>query len=238
MEHTNKSLGQDLDEIRSSFLRMGGIVESMIQDAVIILNTGDLSLVDKVKEREKEVNQLEIDIDSTIARVLALQQPTAIDLRLLLSVSKMLTDLERSADEADKISKTARRMFESNSQYETIIELDHMGVNVAKMLQNVLDAFARYDAIAAAEVVRSDKKIDKEWKGVLRSASSFMIEDPRLISSCIDLMFIARSLERIGDHSKNMAERVIYLVQGEDVRHTGVKNAESVARNEGPATLE
>ena len=144
----------------------------------------------------------------------------------------MLTDLERCGDESEKIARTARRLYEQNSRFEPIVELNHMAALVSKNLRNVLDAFARFDSVAAAEVVRADRKINKEWRSILRETSSFMIEDPRTITAAIDVMFMARSLERIGDHTKNMAERVIYTVQGEDVRHTGSKNILKVARRD------
>ncbi len=231
-QHTNTRFDAELEDIRSRFLRMGGLVEAMIEDSMQVLSDGTLSLVERVFEREKEVNKLEMDIDQSIAQVLALQQPTAVDLRLLIAVSKMLTDMERSGDEAEKITKMARRLHESPNRFEPIVDMTHFGAAVKDMLNRSLDAFARKDAILAAEVVRSDKKVDKEWKGTLRELSSYMIEDPRTISACIDLIFIARALERIGDHAKNMAERVIYLVQGEDARHTSVKKVESMARGD------
>ncbi|MDY0272677.1 MAG: phosphate signaling complex protein PhoU [Advenella sp.] len=230
IEHTNKRFEADLEDIRSRFLRMGGLVESMIADGIDVLATGNTVVMERIFEREREVNQLEVEIDQSITQVMALNQPTAVDLRLLLSVSKMLTDMERSGDEAEKIAKMARRLHETNQRYEPVIELRHMAASVISMLNRSLDAFARRDPILAAEVVRSDKLVDKEWKGVLRELISYMIEDPRTISGSIDLLFIARALERIGDHAKNMAERVIYLVQGEDVRHMGVKNTELLAR--------
>jgi len=231
-EHTNKQFSTDLEATRSQFLQMGGLVEAMVRDGMEILISGDLALVDKVREREREVNSLEVEIDERIGQVIARNQPTAIDLRLLLSVSKMLTDMERCGDEAEKIAKVARRLHESEGRYIPIIELRHMTEQVVTMIHDALDAFAREDAIQAARVVRKDKEVDKEWKAALRHVITYMIEDPRTISRSIDLIFIARSLERIGDHAKNMAERVIYMVHGDDVRHTGLKATERVARGE------
>lgn len=231
-QHTNSRFDAELEDIRSRFLRMGGLVEAMIEDSMLVLTDGNLTVVERVLEREKEVNRLEMEIDHSITQVLALQQPTAVDLRLVISVSKMLTDMERSGDEAEKITKMARRLHESPTRYEPIVDMTHLGEAVQKMVNRSLDSFARKDAILAADVVRSDKKVDKEWKGILRELSSYMIEDPRTTTACIDLIFIARALERIGDHAKNMAERVIYLVQGEDARHTSVKKVESMARGD------
>ncbi|HUH59898.1 MAG TPA: phosphate signaling complex protein PhoU [Candidimonas sp.] len=233
-EHTNKQFTSDLEMTRSLFLQMGGLVESMVKDGMEALATGELGLVDQVREREKEVNRLEVEIDERIGLLIARNQPTAGDLRLLLSVSKMLTDMERCGDEAEKIAKMARRLHESEIRYEPVIELRHMARAVTTMIRGSLDAFARQDPMHAAQVVRDDKEVDKEWKGSLRHIITYMIEDPRTISRSIDLLFIARSLERIGDHAKNMSERVIYMVRGDDVRHTGIKNTERTARGETP----
>src|SRR5690606_4778462 len=156
----------------------------------------------------------------------------AVDLRLLLSISKMLTDMERCGDEAEKVAKVSRRLHESEGRYMPAVELRHMRDFVVGMLRQSLDAFAREDPVHAAEVVRRDKEVDKEWKATLRHLITYMIEDPRVITRAIDLIFIARSLERIGDHAKNMSERVIYMVMGDDVRHTGVKATERTARGE------
>lgn len=232
LEHTNKQFHTHLETTRSLFLQMGGIVEAMVRDAMQALFSADPSLIEAVREREKQVNALEVDIDERITQLIARHQPTAVDLRLLLSISKMLTDLERCGDEAERIAKMVRRLREADQRYEPNIELRHMSNSVSDMIHAALDAFARRDALHAAEIVRRDKEVDREWKGALRHIITYMIEDPRNISHSIDLIFIARALERIGDHAKNMAERVIYLVHGDDVRHTGVKNAERAARGE------
>jgi len=231
-EHTNKQFDADLEHVRSQFLQMGGVVEAMIHEAIEALTSNDLNLVEKVREREKEVNRHEVEIDERISLILARHQPTAIDLRTLLAVSKMLTDMERSGDEADKIANAVRRMYENDQRQIPLVELRHMADKVANMLNQSLDAFARLDSVQAAAVVRSDKEVDKEWKAALRNLITYMMEDPRTISRAIDMVFIARALERIGDHAKNMSERVIYMVRGADVRHTGVKNAERLARGE------
>lgn len=231
-EHTNKQFSLDLETTRSLFLEMGGLVETMVHDGTEVLITGDLSLVERVREREREVNRLEVEIDERIGNLIARNQPTAIDLRLLLSISKMLTDMERCGDEAEKIAKVARRLHETEGRYIPVVELRHIRDFVAVMIRQSLDAFAREDPILAAQVVRRDKEVDKEWKAALRHIITYMIEDPRTITRSIDLIFIARSLERIGDHAKNMSERVIYMVRGDDVRHTGVKATERAARGE------
>ena len=230
--HTNKQFDVELEQIRTQLLQMGGLVESMINDAVSALANGDMELVAQVKEREKQVNLLEVDTDERITTMLVRHQPAAIDLRLLMSVTKMLTDMERSGDEAEKIANVARRIHSEDSRFVPEIELRHMSNAVSTMLNQVMDAFARQDSVLAAQVVRNDKMVDKEWKATLRNLVTYMIEDPRVISRSIDLMFIARSIERIGDHCKNMAERVIYMVHGADVRHQGVKKAERLVRGE------
>ncbi len=222
-EHTNKQFHADLETTRSMFLEMGGIVEAMVKQSMEALFSGDMEYVDSVLEHENQVDKLEVDIDERITNLIARNQPTAIDLRMLLSVSKMLTDLERCGDEAERIAKMARRIHESDSGYEPVVELRHMSTSVVSMINRALDAFARQDVALAAEIVRSDKEVNEGWKGSLRHIITYMIEDPRTISRSIDLIFIARALERIGDHAKNMAERVIYMVRGDDVRHAGLR---------------
>ena len=230
--HTNKQFDSELELIRTQLLQMGGLVESMINEAVTALVAGDMELVAQVKDREKQVNKLEVEIDERITTILVRHQPAAIDLRTLMSVTKMLTDMERSGDEAEKIANVARRIHSEDSRFVPEIELRHMSGAVSAMLNQVMDAFARQDSVLAAQVVRNDKMVDKEWKATLRNLVTYMIEDPRVISRSIDLMFVARSIERIGDHCKNMAERVIYMVHGADVRHQGVKKAERLVRGE------
>jgi phosphate transport system protein len=236
-DHTLKQFDAELERIRTMLLRMGGLVESMLQDSIDSLSTGDMNLVDRVKTREHEVNNLEMEIDENVTAAVVKNQPTAIDLRTLLSVSKILTDLERSGDEADKIASAARRIHSDTQAFLPVIELRHMSNCVTNMLSQVMDAFARQDAVLAASVVRSDKEVDREWKSALRNLISFMIEDPRTISRAIDMMFIARSIERIGDHCKNIAEKIIYMVHGADVRHQGVKVAEAVAKGGEAGTI-
>lgn len=231
-EHSNKQFHSDLELTRSMFLEMGGLVEAMVRDGMTILQDGSAHVLERVRQHEKEVNRLEVEIDERIILLIARNQPTAIDLRMLLSISKMLTDMERCGDEAEKIAKVALRMHESPTGHEPVVELRHIAELVAAMIRSSLDSFARQDPISAARVVRADKEVDREWKASLRHLVTYMIEDPRSISRSIDMIFIARALERIGDHAKNMAERVIYMVRGADVRHTGVKNTERMARGD------
>src|SRR5699024_931763 len=221
-EHTNKQFHADLETTRSMFLEMGGVVEAMVKQSTEALFSGDMDFVDRVLEREQQVDKLEVEIDERITNLIARNQPTAIDLRMLLSVSKMLTDLERCGDEAERIAKMARRIHDSDSGYEPVVELRHMSTSVVSMINRALDAFARQDVVLAAEIVRSDKEVNEGWKGSLRHIITYMSEVARAISRSIDLIFIARALERIGGHAKNMAERVIYMLRGDDVRHAGM----------------
>ena len=231
-EHTNKQFDADLEAIRTLFLSMGGVVEAMVRVSMQVLAEGRADQVERVRAREKEVNQLEVGIDERIGLLIARQQPAAIDLRLLLSVSKMLTDMERCGDEAKKIAKTARRVHEAASPPAPLDGLDRMATRVTGMLRDALDAFARQDAPKATTVLRADKDVDQDWKAFRRNATERMAttQDAAAIAGIFDLVFIARSLERIGDHATNMAEQVIYMVHGADVRHTGLENAERQAR--------
>lgn len=231
-EHTYKQFDVELDEIRSNVLRMGGCVQNMIADGMQAVVTGNIDLVEKVRENEKIVNELEVETDQLIQNLIVRRQPTAVDLRMAMAVTKMLTDMERCGDEAEKIAKLAGRIHDDAQRFLPDIELQHMFTAVSDMLSDVMDSFARHDSVKAAAVVRRDKQVDKEWKGTLRGLISYMIEDPRTISGAIELLFVARSLERIGDHCKNMAERVIFMVHGTDVRHQGVKAAERLVRAE------
>lgn len=231
-EHTNKQFHTDIEEARSLFLEMGGQVEAMLRGGMQALSTGDSDIIDEVRMREKEVNRLEVEIDERIILLIARNQPAAIDLRLLLSISKMLTDMERCGDEAEKIAKMAGRLHDAERGYEAVVELRHMADLVGNMIRNALDSFARQDEVAASSVMRADKEVNKEWKASLRHIITFMIEDPRTISRSIDLIFIARALERIGDHAKNMAERVIFMVRGDDVRHVGAQRIEQLLQDD------
>ncbi len=233
MEHTNKQFDIDLNYVSAHFLKMGEIVTSMIDGSIEIFEKGNIDLVKVIQEREIEVNQFEVEIDEQISYILARHQPTAIDLRMLLSVSKMLTDMERAGDEAEKIAKASHNIYEK-CYFNKIstIELKNMANNARSMLVRTLDAFVRLDPIQAAAVVRSDKEIDQEWKGVFYHLVAQMIENRQAISRATNMIFIARALERIGDHAKNMSERIIYMVKGTDVRHTGLRNAELSAKGE------
>jgi phosphate transport system protein len=225
-QHISKEFDKELEAIRTNVLELGGMVEGMIQTAVLGLESGNLPLLKEVAEREKLVNNLEIDIDDRCNHVIARRQPTAYDLRFVLTCMKMIRDLERIGDEAEKIARMGLYIHESNAAFTPKVEVTSMFTIVVKMLRQSLDAFARNDPSALAEVVREDIGVDDQFRNILRLLISYMIEDSRTISRSIDLLFVAKALERIGDHAKNMSEHVVYMVKGRDVRHLGIEGLE------------
>lgn len=228
-KHLSTQFDADLNAINTKLLQMGGLVESQIELAMRALTDFDTETADQVIAREIELNALEVEIDADCGNIIARRQPTARDLRLVMAISKTITNLERAGDEAEKIARMAKLIHEAGRVNMPAVELWHMANTVVTMLRKALDAFARLDAQAAAQVVRQDKSVDSEWQGVIRQLITYMIEDPRKISRSIELLFIAKALERIGDHAKNMCELVVYMVKGRDVRHTGVDNVEREA---------
>jgi phosphate transport system protein len=230
-EHTYRQFDTELENIRSKVLQMGGLVEQQIIKAVEALDTGDKALISAVIEGDKIVNRYEVEIDEFCTQIIAKRQPAAGDLRVIHTVIKTITDLERIGDEAEKIARMARSIEEANRNHLPRIELKHMENSAISMLRGALDAFARLDAAGAATVVREDETVDNEFRSVLRQLITHMMEDPRSISRALDLLFVSKALERIGDHSKNMCEYVIYMVKGRDVRHIGVDRLEAEARS-------
>jgi phosphate transport system protein len=228
-EHTSKKFDSELEGIRNRVLQMGGMVELQIVKAMEGLSDGDPLLIDQVIENDNRVNLLEIELDEACNQVIAKRQPTAVDLRMVSTVQKTITDLERIGDEAKKIAKTAKQLHSNGSPFMPQIRLSHIANAVVDMLRTALDAYARLDTVAAAQVVRHDKEVDAEFKGIMRQLITYMMEDPRMISQSIELMFVAKSVERIGDHAKNIAEYVVYMVKGRDVRHTSLEEIEREA---------
>lgn len=218
-EHTSKQFDSELEAIRSKVLQMGGLVEQQITKAIEALETGDLALIKAVIEGDTHVNRLEVDLDEACTQIIARRQPAAGDLRVIHSVVKMITDLERIGDEAVKIARMARSIAEAHRAHLPRVEFKHMENTALMMLRRALDAYARLDAVGAAAVVKDDVTVDAEFDAILRQLITHMMEDPRSISRAIDLLFVSKALERIGDHAKNMCEYVIYLVKGRDVRH-------------------
>lgn len=221
-EHTSKQFDADLENIRTKVLQMGGLVEQQVERAMDGLASGEVFVIDQVIANDNRVNLLEVELDEACSHVIARRQPAASDLRMIMAVIKTITDLERIGDEAKKIAKMAKRIHEADAGFVPRIEMRHAAGLAANMLHKALDAFARLDVHAAAGVVREDAEVDREFKAIMRQLITFMMEDPRTISSSIEILFIAKSIERIGDHAKNMSEYVIYLVKGRDVRHIGV----------------
>jgi phosphate transport system protein len=222
-EHTYKQFDAELEDIRSRVLQMGGLVENQIVKAMEGLIDGDLLLIEQVINNDARVNAAEVSLDESCSHVIAKRQPAASDLRMIMAVIKTITDLERIGDEAKKIAKLAKQLHSMDAGFAPKIDLRHVAQLAVEMLRQALDAFARLDLNAAFDVVRQDKKVDAEFKSIMRQLITFMMEDPRTISRSLDALFIAKSIERIGDHSKNISEYVVYLVKGRDVRHIGLE---------------
>ncbi len=229
-DHTLKQFDTELEEIRSRVLQMGGLVEQQIMRAIEALTNGHVGLAREVMDNDHRVNALEVAIDEECSTVIARRQPAAKDLRMIMTVVKTITDLERIGDEAAKIARMTLSLYSSDRPtVPRAAEIQHVADIALGMLRNALDAFARLDLAVAAKVVRQDEQVDSEFKAILRQLITFMMEDPRTISHALDILFIAKSIERIGDHSKNMSEYVVYLVKGKDVRHTSVETLEREA---------
>ena len=229
-EHTLKQFDTELEEIRSRVLQMGGLVEQQIMRAIEALTNGQVGLAREVMGNDHLVNALEVAIDEDCSTVIARRQPAAKDLRMVMTVVKTITDLERIGDEAAKIARMTLSLYSSDRPtVPRAAEIQHVADIALGMLRNALDAFARLDLAVAAKVVRQDEQVDSEFKAILRQLITFMMEDPRTISHALDILFIAKSIERIGDHAKNMSEYVVYLVKGKDVRHTSVETLEREA---------
>jgi phosphate transport system protein len=220
--HISAQFNADLEEVRGHLLEMGGLVEQQVNDAVSALIDANSALARQVRKLDRQINQMETRIDEECVRILARRQPAASDLRLVISISKAVIDIERIGDEATKIAKRAIMLCDEGESPKGYVEVRHIGSQVQRMVQEALHAFARQDAELALHVVQYDKKIDIEYKSALRELVTYMMEDPRSISRVLSVIWALRSLERIGDHARNIAELVIYLVHGTDLRHAGM----------------
>lgn len=219
-KHLSSQFDADLTAINSHLLEMGGIVETQVANVMKAFSTMDAELAAEVMAREKDVNEFEIKIDAECAEILARRQPTAKDLRLVMAVSKAISNLERVGDEADHIAARIKKIVEVNAPYQiNVAEIRIAGQMALGLLRRSLDAFARMDSKAAASIVGDDVEIDNEFRGFVRKLNSYMSEDPRIISTALEILFIAKAVERIGDHAKNISEFVIYVDKGMDVRH-------------------
>ena len=205
---------------------MGGLVEQQINNAMKGLLSGDLHGLEAVIKNDERVNRHEVELDEACANIIAKRQPAAVDLRMVMMVIKTITDLERIGDEAKKIAKRGRAIHSAESGVLPRIDLAPMADNVVAMLRKALDAFARVDVSTSAQVARQDKEVDAGFKAAMRQLITYMMEDPRTISRSLELIFIAKAIERIGDHAKNISEYVVYMAMGRDVRHIGIEEME------------
>lgn len=226
-EHIYKQFDADMEAVRARVLEMGGMVEEQVTQAVEALITGNTKLAETVIDQDHRVNALEVAADEACTQIIALRQPTASDLRMILTIIKTITDLERVGDEAAKIARFAIKVYDNDRivtpRYN---EIKYMAGMATKMLRESLDAFARLDVSGAAGVARQDMEVDEEFHLITRHLITFMMEDPRTISTFIDLLFVVKAIERIGDHAKNMSEYVVFMVKGKDVRHTTIEELE------------
>ncbi len=230
--HISSQYNEELEDVRQRVLAMGGLVEQQIVDATRALMENDGILGEEVSRNDFKVNQLEVLIDEECSGILARRQPTAGDLRLVYAVIKTITDLERIGDEAEKIARMAVDLASQDGSGAPLVEVGHLSRHVSQMVRDGLDAFARMDADAALAVAREDMSVDREYESLMRQCITFMMEDPRTIRRVMDIIWSVRSLERIGDHARNIAEYVIYFVKGKDVRHIGIEQMEREVRGE------
>ena len=229
-QHISRQFNAELEDVRQRVLAMGGLVESQIVDATRALLEADSELGEQVVTNDFKVNSMEVHLDEECSRILARRQPTASDLRLVVAVIKTITDLERIGDEAERIGRMAAGLAAQEHTRSTYNEINHLSKHVSEMVRGCLDAFARMDAEAALRVAQEDVNVDREYEALMRQCITFMMEDPRTIKRVMDLIWVVRSLERIGDHARNIAEYVIYFVKGKDVRHISLDAMEREVR--------
>jgi phosphate transport system protein len=226
-EHTYKQYDAELEAVRAKVLQMGGLVEQQIINALESLISVNPKLAKEVMEADQRVNALEVQVDEDCSHIIARRQPAAGDLRMIMMVVKTITDLERIGDEATKIARVAQKIYESDRMYKPRFnEIKTMVTLVREMLRTALDAFARLDVTRTVEVARQDEQVDEQFRAAMRQLITFMLEDPRTISMSLEVLFVAKAIERIGDHAKNIAEYVVYMVKGKDVRHITVDEME------------
>jgi len=232
-KHLSTQFDAELSGISSRVLEMGGLVESQVVHALQALSAFSGETAAAVLQAEERVNQMEIEIDRDLSAIIARRQPTARDLRLLIAISKTIANLERVGDEAARIARTVERLINTGVSSRLrlpVSDLQFEADLAIAQLRKALDAFARLDTARALEVLKQDDQIDQEFDGLLRKLITYMMEDPRTISSSIDLVFVAKAIERVGDHAKNLAEAIIYVVKGTDVRHTPMQDVENAVR--------
>lgn len=227
-KHLSTQFDSELNSVSSRVMELGGLVESQIRQAIYALSQFSMEAVEQVASIEQRVNAMEVEIDHELSSIIARRQPTARDLRLLIAFSKATANLERMGDEAHKMARMVKSIIESGAARSLPSSDLCMAADLASgLLRKALDAFARLDTKAALDILKEDDLIDKEFDGFVRKLVTYMMEDPRTISASLDLLFLAKAIERIGDHSKNVAELIIYLVKGKDVRHAAMNDIES-----------
>lgn len=227
-KHLSTQFDSELNSVSSRVMELGGLVESQIRQAIYALSQFSMEAVEQVASIEQRVNAMEVEIDHELSSIIARRQPTARDLRLLIAFSKATANLERMGDEAHKMARMVKSIIESGAARSLpSSDLRIAGDLASGLLRKALDAFARLDTKAALDILKEDDLIDKEFDGFVRKLVTYMMEDPRTISASLDLLFLAKAIERIGDHSKNVAELIIYLVKGKDVRHAAMNDIES-----------
>ena len=217
--HIMTQFDEELEEIRTQLMEMGGKVEQQLKNSIQAVIKADSSLAEEVIREERLVDEMEVDIDEACILIIARRQPAASDLRFVMMVTKAINDLERIGDEARKIANHAVILSEQDDLSQGYKEVRHLGDSVSSMLANALDAFARFDVDAAMKTLEEDAQVDLDYKSALRELVTYMMEDPRSISRAINILWVVRSLERIGDHSKNLCEQIVYVVKGKDIRH-------------------
>ncbi|HUH39135.1 MAG TPA: phosphate signaling complex protein PhoU [Spongiibacteraceae bacterium] len=222
-QHISRRYNAELEDIKTRMLEMGGLVERQVADAITAFMTADSELAQRVKEGDYVINDMEVAIDEECTMILARRQPAASDLRMVIAITRVLQDLERMGDEATKIAEQAILFSEAGELPRGHVEIRHIGDHVGVMVRGALDAFTRFDMDQALRVAEEDKVVDQEYGSAMRSLVTHMMEDPRTITSVLRVMWALRSIERVGDHARNIAEHVIYLVKGLDVRHVNVK---------------
>ncbi|MDO9091592.1 MAG: phosphate signaling complex protein PhoU [Rubrivivax sp.] len=230
-KHISTQFDSELSGISTRVLEMGGLVESQVVRAIYALTHFSGETASEVLATEERVNAMEVEIDRDLSTIIARRQPTARDLRLLIAISKTIGNLERVGDEAARIARTVQRLMNSGISSKMRLPVGDLSFEAdlaIALLRKSLDAFARLDSRQALDVIKQDNEIDVEFDGLMRKLVTYMMEDPRTISASIDLVFVAKAIERVGDHAKNLAEQVIYVVKGTDVRHTPMGDVESV----------
>ena len=230
-KHISSQFDAELGSVSTRVLELGGLVESQIRHAVYSLSQFNVEVADQVIATESQVNSMEVEIDRDLSSIIARRQPTARDLRLLIAISKITANLERAGDESEKIARMVKSIIGSGSARALPSSELRIASDLASgLLRKALDAFARLDVTEAVSILKEDDLIDAEFDGFVRKLVTYMMEDPRTISASLDLLFVAKAIERIGDHAKNIAEFVIYVVKGADVRHIALADVESAVQ--------